>query len=67
MECQWDKNNAVCTCTYAACSSHAVCCDCMAKHLKRRQLPACYFPAEAEATFDRSFEHFARCVGQGDV
>jgi hypothetical protein len=25
-------------------------------------LPACCFPRDAEATYDRSFEHFARLV-----
>jgi hypothetical protein len=32
-----------------------------------RQLPACVFPEDAERTYDRSFEHFARLVGQGRV
>jgi hypothetical protein len=32
-----------------------------------RQLPACAFPNSAEATFDRSFEHFARLVNSGKV
>jgi hypothetical protein len=32
-----------------------------------RQLPACVFPAEAEATFDRSFELFAELVQAGKV
>jgi hypothetical protein len=27
-------------------------------------LPACCFPNDAEKTYDRSFEHFARLVGQ---
>jgi len=30
-----------------------------------RQLPACVFPEQAERTYDRSFEHFARLVTQG--
>jgi hypothetical protein len=30
-------------------------------------LPACCFPAEAERTYDRSFEHFVRLVQQGQV
>jgi hypothetical protein len=29
-----------------------------------RELPACCFTAEAERTYDRSFEHFARLVTQ---
>jgi hypothetical protein len=27
-----------------------------------QQLPACCFPDDAERTYDRSFEHFARLV-----
>jgi hypothetical protein len=27
-------------------------------------LPACCFPADAEKTYDRSFEHFARLVSE---
>jgi hypothetical protein len=30
-------------------------------------LPGCCFPDDAERTYDRSFEHFARLVGQGKV
>jgi hypothetical protein len=44
-----------------------VCCDCLAYHLSSRQLPACCFPAQAERTYDRSFEHFARLVAAGSV
>ncbi|MFN3922020.1 MAG: DUF6485 family protein, partial [Caldimicrobium sp.] len=36
-------------------------------HLKMRQLPACAFPPFAEATYDRSFEHFAKLVMEGKV
>jgi hypothetical protein len=32
-----------------------------------RQLPACAFPDDAEATYDRSFEHFAKLVNAGQV
>jgi hypothetical protein len=32
-----------------------------------RQLPACCFPIEAEATYDRSFEYFSRLVQEGKV
>jgi hypothetical protein len=35
--------------------------------MKSRQLPACYFPADAEKTYDRSYEHFARLVAQKRV
>jgi len=30
-----------------------------------RELPACAFPDNAEATFDRTFEHFAQLVIAG--
>jgi hypothetical protein len=30
-------------------------------------LPGCCFPRHAEATFDRSFEHFARLVDGGKI
>jgi hypothetical protein len=39
----------------------------MAYHLKSRELPACAFPADAERTYDRTFEHFARLVREGKV
>jgi hypothetical protein len=32
-----------------------------------RELPACFFPAAAEPTYDRSFEHFGRLVAAGKV
>ncbi len=32
-----------------------------------RQLPGCCFPDRAEATYDRSFEQFARPVEGGEV
>ena len=54
------KNLARCTCSYTACTTRPTCCDCLAKHLANRQLPGCCFPAEAEKSFDRSFENFAR-------
>ncbi|MGE5610699.1 MAG: DUF6485 family protein [Bacillota bacterium] len=59
MECRKQQNNKNCTCTYAGCSRHAVCCECLAYHLKNRELPGCCFPPEAERTYDRSFEAFA--------
>ena len=51
-----------CTCTYEPCPRKGLCCDCIAYHLASRELPGCCFPAAAERTYDRSFEHFARVV-----
>jgi len=60
MECKQDENLNNCTCTYTSCDRRGLCCQCLAYHLKSRQLPGCCFPPEAEATYDRSFENFAR-------
>jgi hypothetical protein len=62
MECKQAKTARSCACTYESCSRRGLCCDCLSYHLKSRQLPGCCFPPEAEATYDRSFEHFARLV-----
>ncbi len=67
MECRSEENLSLCNCTYEPCARKGICCECIQHHLKARQLPACVFPAKAEATFDRSFEHFARLVGQKKV
>ncbi len=62
MECKKDSNLKACNCTYEPCSRKGVCCDCVTYHVQKRQLPACFFPADAEKTFNRSFEHFAELV-----
>ncbi len=67
MECKKDVNLSRCNCSYAGCSRQGVCCDCLAYHLKSRELPACVFPAEAERTYDRSFAHFVRLVEEGKI
>jgi len=58
-----DRNAGKCTCTYAGCPRHAVCCDCLHYHLAKQQLPACCFPADVEKTFDRSFKRFIQAWG----
>ena len=67
MECQKEKNLKRCNCTYSPCTRKGMCCECLHYHLKMRQLPACCFPPDAERTYDRSFEHFARLVQEGRV
>jgi len=62
MECKIDQNIKSCNCSYEPCSRKGTCCDCISYHLKARELPACCFPDDAERTYDRSFEHFARLV-----
>ena len=67
MECNQEKNLERCNCTYEPCEKKGICCKCIPYHLQMRQLPACCFPKQAEATYDRSFEHFARLVQSGGV
>ncbi len=63
MECNKEKNLQACNCSYEPCSRKGICCECISYHMAARELPACCFPDEAEQTYDRSFEHFARLVG----
>lgn len=65
MECKKEHNLETCNCTYDPCSRKGVCCDCIAYHLRMRQLPGCCFPGGSEKTWDRSFDHFARLVNEG--
>ena len=67
MECKEGMNLEACTCTYEPCPRKGICCDCLSYHLKSRELPACCFPPEAEATFDRSFDYFVRLVSNGKI
>jgi hypothetical protein len=52
------QNARKCACTYAGCPRHGACCECLQYHLASKQLPACCFTPEAEATYDRSFKMF---------
>jgi len=57
MECKKEKNKKKCNCTYP-CERKGMCCECIAYHRARGELPACMFSKEAEATYDRSVEKF---------
>lgn len=67
MDCIRETNLARCSCSYPSCSRKGACCDCLAYHLKNRELPACAFPADAERTYDRSHAHFAKLVREGRI
>jgi hypothetical protein len=67
MECNRAKNLKQCTCTYDSCPKQGVCCECVSYHLSMKQLPGCFFPPDAERTYDRSFAHFARLVASGKI
>ncbi|MFH1223476.1 MAG: DUF6485 family protein [Pseudomonadota bacterium] len=53
-----NKNLKMCNCTYSPCGRKGNCCECIAYHLKSEQVPACFFDAETETTYDRSVENF---------
>jgi len=53
MECNVEKNIKDCTCTYS-CSKRGLCCKCVANHRKNNEIPGCFFPPDAEKTWDRS-------------
>jgi hypothetical protein len=67
MDCNQSKNLDRCNCTYEPCPRKGACCECIAYHLKNRELPGCCFPEDAESTWDRSFKHFADLVSKGRV
>jgi len=57
MECKKERNlKEHCNCTYP-CEKKGICCECIAYHRKRNELPACYFSKEKEATYDRSISN----------
>jgi hypothetical protein len=60
MECIMEKNKIMCNCTYASCSRKYKCCECLHFHRQNGQLPACFFNAEYEKTYDRSIENFIK-------
>ena len=66
MECKILENKKHCTCSYD-CPRVGFCCECVKHHIAKRQVPACFFPKDAEMTYNRSFEHFARLVAEKKV
>lgn len=59
-QCDQEKNLNDCTCTYGSCSKQGICCECVAYHRSRRELPGCFFPKEVEKTYDRSIERYVK-------
>ena len=61
MECKKEQNKVMCTCT-AACGKKGLCCECVEYHRSSGQIPGCFFPKNAEKTYDRSISYFAKVV-----
>jgi len=57
MECKKESNKTACTCTYA-CNKRGMCCDCVVFHRERGEIPGCFFPKNAEKTYNRSIGYF---------
>ena len=60
MECQQQTNIKDCRCTYTSCSRRGSCCACVRYHRDKDEVPACFFSATAEKTYDRSFDNLIR-------
>ena len=59
MECKQESNKADCACTYP-CPRRGLCCECVAYHRSHGELPGCFFPPEAEKTYNRSVAYFVK-------
>jgi len=55
-----EKNLSVCNCTYEPCPRKGICCECIAYHRRMKELPACMFSPEGEATYDRGIAAFKK-------
>ncbi|MEO0097647.1 MAG: DUF6485 family protein [candidate division WOR-3 bacterium] len=60
MECNIKRNLSICNCSYPTCEKKGKCCECLHYHLKRKEVPACFFSKELERTYDRSIENFMK-------
>ncbi|MCK4653502.1 MAG: hypothetical protein KAU01_03560 [Candidatus Cloacimonetes bacterium] len=61
-----EKNLNKCNCTYP-CDKKGMCCECISYHYSLGELPACYFPNDAERTYNRSIKYFVELYQQGRI
>jgi hypothetical protein len=67
MECHNKELNLNdCNCSYP-CSRKGLCCECIRSHRRRGELPACYFPADAEKTYNRPISYFVELYNKGKI
>jgi len=64
MDCLREKNLKNCACTYDPCSRKGICCECVRYHRDKGAIPGCFFPADAERTYDRSIAKFIESQGK---
>ena len=60
MECKQSENSKHCTCT-ADCPRHGLCCECVAYHRNKNQIPGCFFDKKGEAAWNRNVDFFIEC------
>jgi len=60
MECIQEKNRSRCNCSYEPCPRKGKCCECIHYHRRHNELPACFFPDDVEAGYDRSLANFLK-------
>ncbi|MCL0100209.1 DUF6485 family protein [Peptococcaceae bacterium] len=64
MQCKKDENLKMCICTYEYCNKKGLCCECVAYHRQRGEIPGCFFSADAERTYDRSLKFFIKSISK---
>lgn len=58
MECRVEQNAKNCACSFDECARRGICCECVSYHRSRKEIPGCFFPPDAEKSWDRSFKNF---------
>ena len=61
--CNIDSNKTKCNCSFN-CGKKGICCECIHYHRGNGELPACYFPNDAEKSGNRSIANFISIVQQ---
>ncbi len=63
MTCPSEEKLLHCTCSYISCDKRGNCCQCVAYHKDRGEIPGCLFSEEAERSYDRSLANLMRDRG----
>ncbi len=56
MSCKSDS----CACTNVSCPLHGKCCECVARHRGRNEIPGCFFSKSGEKAYNRSIDFFIK-------
>lgn len=64
MQCQQNQNLENCPCSHPGCPRKGKCCECVAHHKMKDEIPACFFPAQVEEEYisNRSVENFIKAI-----